>query len=228
MKSSALGVAAAALILVACSNGPEIQEIVRKSVATGAAPHVKVNNAVGEVRIEGGDTNRVDIEATKDADSLDALKDITIDVRVQGDDVTIETAYAGFLKRGGVRYVIQVPNGASVDVENAAGAVHIGGVDGNVTAHTQTGEIEANVGKVRAGRTIDISATTGAVRLGMSSNSDGTVDARTTVGNVSSDFDAIERSRDNIVGASAKGTLGRGGGKVTLSTTTGEIDINRE
>lgn len=220
--------ALAAFTLTGCTFGPQVQEQFHKTVPTTSAPHVKVSNVVGEVRVEGWSNNTVDVDATKTAESEDALKSIAIDVRAQGDDVTIETNYTGLMKRGGVRYLIHVPSAASADVDNTTGAIRIEGIDGDVTAKTQTGEIVARVGKVAGGRSVSLSATTGAVTLDMTGDSSATVTASTTVGNVSSDFPALGSSRENVVGASASGTIGSGAGKVTLDTVTGAIEINRQ
>src|SRR5262249_36838889 len=127
----------------------------------------------------------------------------------------------------GVRYVISVPADASLDVNNSTGAIRIDAVGGDVTAVTQTGEVSAGVGRVAAQRSVDLTATTGSVRLTIGAGSDARVEAKTTIGDVSSDFDSIVSERRNVVGASASGKLGNGSASIRLTTTTGAISLRR-
>jgi hypothetical protein len=156
--------------------------------------------------------------------SIDAVRNINIDVVSQGNTVTIATKYRGFAS-GGVRYTISLPAGSSLDVNNTTGAIRIGGVDGNVTAGTQTGEVDASVGRVTGRRAIELTATTGSVRLDIDQNSDARVDATTTIGDVKSNFSSVGSSRQNVVGASASGTIGSGTATIRLSTTTGSVEL---
>src|SRR6185312_9026964 len=108
---------------VACS-GMQFRETVHKSVSTGAAPEVRVDNSVGSIEITGSQNHGVDIEAIKSGMSEEAVRNIDIDVQAQGNAVTIATKYHGF-GSGGVRYTISVPAGASLDISNTTGAIHV-------------------------------------------------------------------------------------------------------
>lgn len=216
-----LALAAFPIALTACS-GTQFRESVHKSVTAGAAPHVHIDNSVGEVNVTGSQSHVIDIEAVKSGTSPEAVRNIDIDVQSQGDTVTIATKYRNFAS-GGVRYTISVPAGASLDIDNTTGAIHVDGVDGDLTASTQTGEIVANAGRVAARRAIDLTATTGAIKLGIDPHSDARVDASTTIGDVRSDFDSVESARQNVTGASASGTIGNGSASIRLKTTTGAI-----
>jgi len=220
-----LALAALSIALTACS-GTQVRETVHKTASTAAAPAVRIDNAVGQVTVTGWQKNAIDIVAVKSATSEDALRNIDIDVRTQGNTVTIATQYHGS-SNGGVRYAISVPVGASLDVENTTGAIHIEGVNGDVSATAQTGQVDASVGRVSDRRAIDLTATTGAVRLQIDPNSDARVEARTTVGDVRSDFDSIEPTRQNVVGASAAGSIGSGSATIHLRTTTGAVSLRR-
>lgn len=211
--------------LLACS-GAQFRETVHKSVATGAAPVVHVDNSVGSIQITGWQKQTIDIEAVKTGMSVDAVRNIDIDVQSQGNTVTIATKYRSF-GNGGVRYTISVPAGASLDVKNATGTIRIENVDGDVTAATQTGEVNATLGRVAQRRAIDLTATTGSVRLDIDPHSDARVEAATTVGSVSSDFPSVASTRQNVVGASASGTIGHGSASIRLTTTTGSIALRR-
>lgn len=213
------------ILLYGCS-GSQVHETVHNSVSVGAAPSVRIDNAVGAIHVTGWQKNTIDIKAVKDGMSIQAVRNIDIDVQTNGNDVTIATKYHGF-GNGGVAYTISVPAGASLDVTNSTGEIRIDGVDGDVKAVAQTGSVDANVGRVNGQRSIDLTATTGSIRLAIGSHSDARVDARASVGDVRSDFPSIVSGRQNVVGASAAGTIGEGSGSIRLTTTTGSIALRQ-
>lgn len=206
--------------------GTQVREPFHQSVATGAAPSVRIDNSAGEVRVIGWQKHSIEIDAVKSASSTGALSNINIDVQTQGNTVRIATKYRGF-SSSGVAYTISLPIGSSIAVNNATGAIHIDGVGGDVTAGTQTGQVDASIGRVTGRRAIVLSATTGSVKLSIDSNSDARVDATTTIGDVTSDFPSVGRSRQNVVGAGASGTIGGGTATIRLTTTTGAIALHR-
>ncbi len=220
-----LALAGLSIAFAACS-GTQVREPFHQSVSTGAAPSVRIDNAVGEIRVTGWQKHSIEIDAVKSGMSADAVRNIDIDVQLRGDTVTIATKYRGFAS-GGVAYTISLPAGSSLLVNNATGTIGINGVDGNVTAGTQTGEVDASVGRVTGRRAIALTATTGSVRLHIDPNSDARVDAQTRIGDVTSDFPSISTSRQNVVGAAASGTIGSGTGTIRLTTTTGAIALRR-
>jgi DUF4097 and DUF4098 domain-containing protein YvlB len=74
---------------------------------------------------------------------------------------------------------------------------------------------------------VDLTATTGSVRLAIDALSDARVEAQSKVGSFSSDFPSITMSRENVVGMSASGTIGKGRATIHLATTTGSISLRR-
>jgi len=223
MTIRSLALATIWIALSGCS-GTQVREHVHKSISVGSAPSVRIDNAVGQIRVTGWQQNTIDIEAVKDGMSLDAVRNIDIDVQTNGNDVTIATKYHGF-GNGGVAYTISVPAGSSLDIANSTGEIRIEGVDGDVKATAQTGSVVVNAGRVSAKRSIDLTATTGSIKLAIDSHSDARVDARASLGDVKSDFPSVESSRQNVVGASASGTIGRGSASIRLTTTTGSIAL---
>jgi hypothetical protein len=215
-----------AITATGCIGGTQVRERFHQAVPAPAAPLVRIDNSVGEVRVKGWQRHTVDIEAIKSASSEEALNNIEIAVQSQGNTITIATKYHGF-GNGGVRYVISVPQAASLDVNNSTGTVRIDGVSGNVAAVTQTGEVNADLGRVAGQRSVDLTATTGSVRLTVGADSDARVEAKTSIGDVSSDFDSIVSERRNVVGASASGRIGNGSASIRLTTTTGAISLRR-
>lgn len=207
------------------SFGDRVQEQFAQSVAAGPATAVRVNNVAGEIRIRAWHESRVDVKATKYGNDMEDLRSIAIVVRSGADGISISTNYTGGSHSGGVRYVISVPAAAPIDISNIAGTVDITGVRGNVTVQTQAGTIDADVGRVDGNRAIDLSATTGTIRLTVASDSSATVRAASTVGAFSSNLPNIAETRENIVGSRAEGRIGSGSATIHLSTTTGAIAL---
>lgn len=216
----------ALLALDACSYGDRVREHVHRTLSVSDTPTVTVRNVAGLVRIEAWQKPVVDIEATKYANNVDDLRNITIDVHQEGDTVTIETRYGGATNSGGVGYRVSVPAGASADIHNVAGAVDLAAVRGNVIVDTQAGQITATLGKVEGDRSIALSATTGAIQLSIARQSNASVEASSTVGHFSSSFPEISQSRENIVGTRASGKIGSGSATIRLTTTVGAIDLS--
>ncbi|MGA7285049.1 MAG: DUF4097 family beta strand repeat-containing protein [Candidatus Cybelea sp.] len=218
------------VVLGACSGASEerVHEQFQKTVATGASPMVSLENVAGDVRVEGWSKPIVNVSATKYGYDEQELRDIAIDVRPAAGSLSIVTSYsAGGAHHGGVRYLIAVPAGASVRINNVVGTVALAGVRGDVTIQTQTGAIKANAGMVSGNRAIDINATTGAITLTIAPGSSATVDASSTVGNFTSDVPGVSQARDNVVGARGAGTIGSGSARIHLTTTTGAIALRQ-
>ncbi len=217
------------LLLQACSGAfaERMHETVRRTIAAGAAPVVRVDNVAGTVRIEGWNKPLVDVEATKYGHDENELRSIAVDVSRQADEIAVATRYGGGVHGGGVRYRISVPSGSSLRVSNIAGAADLAGVLGDLDVETQAGEITADAGIVRANRSIDLRATTGAIKLTIAPGSSARVEAESTVGNFSSDVPGISQQRQNIVGSSGRGTIGSGSARIRLTTTTGAITLRQ-
>ncbi|MGA2761195.1 MAG: DUF4097 family beta strand repeat-containing protein [Candidatus Cybelea sp.] len=216
----------ALLTLYACAGsfGERVHEQFHQAVDSGAMPIVHVENIAGTVQIAVWAKPVVDIVATKYGSDASDLRSITISVNRAGDGIFVVTTY-GDGDRGGVRYRISVPAGASVQVGNVAGAVSVGAVTGNVNVETQAGTIEANLGRVDGDRAIDLRATTGAITVRIARESNATVNAQSTVGGFSTDVSGIEQSHENVVGVRASGTIGSGTARIRLNTTTGAIAL---
>jgi hypothetical protein len=217
-----------ALIALGACNGSfdeRVHQDVRQTVAAPPAAAVHVENVAGSVRVAGWSKAAVDVAATKYGYDEQALRDVTIAVRREGDAIFIQTTYGGGIRGGGVRYRLAVPAGASLDISNTAGAVDVSGVSGDVRIATQAGEITADAGRVAGNRSIDLQATTGAITLWIAPGSSATVEGASTVGDFSSDLPGVAASRENIVGMRASGRVGAGSAQIHLRTTTGAIAL---
>jgi hypothetical protein len=216
--------------LTACSGafGDQVHEQVHQTLAAGSAPHVRVNNVAGTVRVDGTSSPFVDVTATKYGHDAQELQSIRIEVVKEDAGVSIATGYAGGMSRGGVSYRIDVPANASLEILNVAGAVDIAGVNGSVDVETQAGRIGVHAGRVIGSRVIDLRATTGAVALSVAPGSSARVEAESTVGAFASDIPGISSDRQNLVGSRGGGRIGAGSASIRLTTTTGAIVLREQ
>lgn len=217
------------LSLSACSGafGDRVRENVRQTVATNAAPNVRIENVAGSVRIEAWSKPIVDVNATKYGYDAQELRRITIAVNREDGGVSIVTSYSGGVHSGGVRYRIYVPAAAALRVRNIAGVVDIAGVSGDVDVETQAGAVTVDAGRVAGNRSIDLRATTGAVTLAAASDSSARVEAESTVGGFTTEFPGVLQRRENVVGVRGEGTIGSGSALIRLTTTTGGIALKQ-
>lgn len=215
----------ALVALVACGFGSTVREQVHQTVADPGSAAIHLSNDAGSVTVTAWDKPTVDIQAVKSADSLQGLREMTVAVRRGPGGIYIQTQYTGSIHQGGVRYTLSVPANAALDVRNGAGSVTVGGTHANVTVDTQAGSITADLGTVAGSRAVALNATTGSVRLTIARDSSAKVDAHSSVGSVHSDFGGVAATRQNVVGASAAGTIGAGSARIHLSTTTGSITL---
>ncbi len=213
------------LALAACAGGDRVREQTHRTLSVGDRPNVSVQNVAGTVRIDAWQKPLVDVVATKYGNDIGDLRDITIDIHQEGDAVNVATRYSGGAHQGGVGYQISVPAGASVHVQNVAGAVDLAGLSGNVVVGTQAGRITAALGKVEGDRSITLGATTGAIELLIARDSSASVEVSSTVGHFSSSFPEISQSSENVVGVRAAGKVGSGSATIRLSTTVGAIEL---
>ncbi len=217
----------ALVALCACGGSfdERVHEEFHQTLSAGTAPAVHVDNIAGSVRIDGWAKPDVDIHATKYGYDARELRSVTVGIRNEGGAISIATNYDGGMHRGGVRYRIDVPENASLNVSNVAGTVDVAGVRGDVTVQTQAGTIVAGLGTVRSNRSVNLTATTGAIALTIARDSDASVEAQSTVGAFSSDVPGISASRENVLGVRAAGKIGSGSAQIRLSTTTGAIAL---
>jgi len=218
--------AVALVALAACSGafGGRVREEFHQAIAAGAGTTVHVDNVAGSISVDAWSKPSVDVRATKYGYDAHELQSVAIEVRKEGDAVFVRTVYRG-THHGGVRYRITVPADASLAISNVAGAVDLAGTGGDVTVDTQAGAITADVGRVAGSRSIDLHATTGAVKLTLAPDSSAAIEASSTVGAVTSQIPGVPASRENLVGARAGGTIGSGSARIRVGTTTGAIAL---
>lgn len=193
------------------------------SVASGPEPLVRLTNGPGQVRVEGVDSEGVEISAERYARGWDPAaarenaSGIAVDVAREGS--TLEVSSDG--GRGtGVDYTLKVPRGSKVEIESAAGDVTVEGVADSVQVSAEMGDVA--VSEVQGDVTVE--APRGDVTVEGVSTETGNVELSVGSGDLV--------LRDLVVGilearveAGSAELLGRFAGGGRLSVETGSISV---
>lgn len=151
---------------------------------------LRIEHSVGELQIEAWDQPGVEITTTKGASDKGAdLSRVQISTKRQGDEVVITTQYPSHVAfpffttldhvtNFNLDYVIKVPREARLVIHHTDGEVHIVGVAGN----------------------IDASARQGIITLSLDGDAPRSIDARSSVGSVTSDFPGQEKPKEFHLG----------------------------
>ncbi len=213
---------------------------------------ISLENINGDVTIQGGSGNSVEITAYKKADNQDYLDGIEINIKATDDMVRIETKHPDKKNwfdwgdnNGSVTYTLSVPSSANLDtIESVNGGIEISGVHGIVKAETVNGGIEAEDlsdnasletvnGAIRAtfasltgGQKVDCETVNGKVSVVLPSNSDASIEAETVNGGIDGKDFGLETNK-GFVGRDLEGEVGDGSARVNLSTVNGGIKIRK-
>jgi len=241
------------LFKVFCAFGA-VTETVEKSSAIGKDGRLSVSTSNGSIRIRGGDVDEVEIVATKSASTEEALKRAEIEVRSDGNHVSVAVTGNGNV---GVSFEITVPRHALLDrIKTSNGSITVEDARGDLVARTSNGSVRVEKLRGRAdlattngsvhARDVDqyasVHATNGSVDVELAQSPDGNLNIGTSNGSVTvqaaTAVDAqVELSttvgsirtphnRTSGVGRLKQSvTLGKGGNTVEISTSVGSVTL---
>lgn len=241
----------------AAVKGQDEMEKMEQSYPLNANGRVSVSNVNGSIVVEAWDRNEVRLEATKIADSKEALADVDIKVNSRPDYFSVEADYDTWKREGDnrtwknnrkleVQFRLSVPRGAvlneietvngSVTVSNFVNNTKISAVNGNVTAtnlrgaanlSTVNGEVQADFDRLETGSRINLSTVNGRVSLVIPSDSNATVKADSLNGAITNDFGLPVR-KGQYVGRDLYGRIGGGEVQIKLNSVNGPLAIGRK
>ncbi|HTZ21705.1 MAG TPA: DUF4097 family beta strand repeat-containing protein [Opitutaceae bacterium] len=213
MKTRTLFLAAGLMAFVPFSAFAKIERVVEKTFTVQPGGTLKVETSGGGITVESGpgdtvkvmarETIRTDDEA--EADTL--LKDLTLTIEQQGNDVVAKAKYTsaplgfhfGIWPPVQVSFVITVPTRYHADLHTSGGGIKVGDLTGNVLARTSGGGIR--IGQI-----------------------DGTLDAHTSGGEIRLDSCTGDTKLDTSGGGiSAQRIMG----KANLRTSGGSISVKQ-
>ncbi len=188
---------------------------------------VDINNSFGSI-IAGNIYGNLKIDNSNDAISVWCVKGETIIRnkfgRVEAND--IENSI--FIENSNSPVSVKNVSG-SVDVENSFSLVEIIGAKNDVKINNRNGNVELSGIEPliqKSGRRIRISTTNGVIKVFLPFNISGTITAKTTFGEIYSDF-LLEKDKYGST-IFAKGRLGKEGVDINLETKNSTIYIRKE
>ncbi|HKP68214.1 MAG TPA: DUF4097 family beta strand repeat-containing protein [Pyrinomonadaceae bacterium] len=235
--------------------GDEIEKF-EQSYPLSKNGNVSVSNVNGSIVVEAWDRNEVRLEATKIADTKEALSNVDIKVEANADSFSVEADYKPWKwndrqgdNRGRkleVQFKLSVPAGAvlneietvngDVTVSNFTNVTKISAVNGDVSAtnlrgaahlSTVNGKVTADFDRVDTASKINLNTVNGGVSLLVPSDLNATIKADSLNGNITNDF-GLPVKKGQYVGRDLYGKVGNGETQIKLSSVNGPLSISRK
>jgi DUF4097 and DUF4098 domain-containing protein YvlB len=238
-RARALGLLAVSIGLPAAGIEASLRERFERTVDFSRGGIFSIESPYGAVEIEVGSEGSVRVEAEKEAESEEALRDLEIAIEGSGDRVSVRTVHHQGGAPGTVSYRIFLPAEAQVHVSTGNGDVSIRGIHGRIEVHSVNGALaiegvagavvaETINGDIRASYTSPVEdrhhfeTTNGAVRIHLPTDAGGEINAVTTNGSIDVEFPM------NLTGTGTshvQGTFGNGSSRFEISTVNGSVSI---
>ena len=264
VAATVIGVLAARAVRTAVSELPvdisttySQSERVVESFVAGEAPSLSIDNFAGEIVVRPGESDTLQVTATKEAHRASDLDRIAIEMNQEGSQVVVKTRRLANLNNVAVQIEVMVPARTRLDLYTGAGTTDVRGIEndvkvftgaGTVTLRDVVGDIEAHTGAGLmevSGSLGRVEMDTGAGEIQFQGELQG--DCRFTTGageirlelpddlNMRIDLSTGLGSVDvgyPVIGQtsqrSAKGTIGTGSeGSIYAFTGLGSIDLQR-
>lgn len=243
---------------VGLSEQARVTETISTELPVEQPASLTSNNRVGDISISAGDTDAIRVQATKEArafigawaqDTLDS-----IDVRAEGSGnaarITVDVPTDLRLRSARVDFEIVVPQNMNLDIVNNVGEISVLGTTGSLRLRSNVGDIdllditvrdeydvEADVGDIEfegqlpedAGTTM-LRTNVGEINVSLPEDSSFMLDAETSVGDITSEFELQDRQADQEgPGQMLKGFVNTtaNGVQLVLRTDTGDITVER-
>lgn len=220
-----------------------------------AGQRLDVSGVNGGIVVVAGEGRELKVHAVRTGRKHDPA-DVRVEVNTTAKGVQVCTVYPGGrgCDRGlpglnardndvQVDYRIVVPSGVRLELATVNGNVEVKSVDGVVKATTVNGNctiatrssgeattvngsVDARIGRLAADDRLEFSSVNGSVTVSLPANVSAGVDATTLNGSIQTDFPL--QASHGFGPRSLRGTLGRGGARVKLSSVNGSIRLQRD
>ncbi len=228
----------------------------RMSFSLRDGARISLSNVNGNVLIEGGDGQTIELLVRKKAGSQEALDKIEIEINESADKLVIETQlpkskgmlksfFSGDADGASVDYSLSVPQGVELrEIESVNGEIEIIGVRGDIEASTVNGAISlegargdlelatvnggisASMDAFGASQDVDLESVNGGIRLALPADSGARVDANTVNGGIGFSDFGL-RADKGLVGRILSGGIGDGSARLDINTVNGAINVSK-
>lgn len=241
--------------VVGFSDQARVTETISTELPVEQPASLTINNRVGDISISAGDTDVIQVQATKRASAFtdswarDTLK--RVDVRAESSGtaarITVDVPTDLRFRSAGVDFEIVVPQDIDLDIVNNVGDISVLATTGSLRLRSNVGDItlsdvvarqdydvEADVGDIvfegqlpeDAGAT-QLKTRVGQITVSLPENSQFMLDAETNVGNITTEFDLQNRQADQAgPGQMLKGYVNTDANGVQLVLRTNTGDID--
>ncbi|MEM1090844.1 MAG: DUF4097 family beta strand repeat-containing protein [Pseudomonadota bacterium] len=238
-----------ALLLCQPAAARTLQEITESyPLETGGS--ISLDNINGDIELKSWDESRVQVNYRITGKSEKALERIRVKIKADPNHLRIDTIHSksnswwGSGDGGSVSYELMVPTGArlrsietvngsisiegvtgEVDAETVNGSIEVSGIESDAKLSTVNGRVEAQLDRLNSDQRVSLESVNGQIIVYMPDNADVEIRAETVHGQLRNDFNLpVEKG---MVGKDLRGRLGSGGGRLTLDTVNGSINIRR-
>lgn len=230
--------------------GHEDTETFAKLVPVGTTGTLRLVNVTGRVTVETGPAGQLEVSAIKRARGTSrythqVLEQIEIKVEVTGSEIRVATEYGTrWPSNSSVDYLVTVPPGFGVRINNVTGTIEVRGNPGPVSINNVTGTVDLDAGQPLP--EVSIKVVTGRINARFVPVAGGNYNLSTTTGNVAVELPAaagIEARLSVVTGRITpgpgpweiqlvdnrrfEGSAAGGGARVTASTVTGSVTLER-
>ena len=210
-------------------------DVISRSFDVSPGGKLTIESDNGDILVQTGGSNRVEIEIHRQARGNASVEDFTVSSQKNGNEVEIVGESRRFSGNNGVavRYLVTVPRRFNLELETGGGSIEVESLDGVIAAETSggnlkfgriTGPIQAetsggNITLIETEGNVNVETSGGEIRIGRVK---GTVHAETSGGSIS-----VEDSGGDINVATSGGNirLGRIGGTISAETSGGNIEV---
>jgi DUF4097 and DUF4098 domain-containing protein YvlB len=215
-----------------------------KSYRIASGGQIHISNISGDVRVSGYDGDSIIVNGMKkgrDSDKVE-VEDKSTDSRV---DIGVR-----YPKRcdcdASIRFEVQVPRSMSyvfdgissvsgdVEISGVTGRVHASAVSGDVrvknvsgavSASAVSGDVEVTVDRLEAASDMKFSSVSGDVSVSVPSSLDAEVELSSFSGSIKTDFPIEVRNEKHGSRSSARGKVGDGSTRLTMSSVSGDLSL---
>lgn len=218
-----------------------------KEIPVNGHVQISIDAINGPINIIGTNESIAKIKITKRSSSKKDFKYIKIQKTLTAGEIKLKTQHLDNNRHKiSVGYELHIPHGAvvsmaktingSIVIDDVHGAIVTNTANGDITckktegaveAYSVNGSVSVSVSKLHKDEFITLKTINGGIDLGLSPDISALLNAKTSVGGISSQFH-IKKQRSFFVGKEIEGLVGDEPNphqKINLTTTSGSIQI---
>jgi DUF4097 and DUF4098 domain-containing protein YvlB len=187
-------------------SGAETERL-EEAFEVGSAPDLEINSFSGSITVEVGESDTIQVVATKHARSKGSLDKIEVEMREHDGGLLIKTRKPNSLLNAWVQFEIVVPEDTRLDAHTGSGSVDVRGLGGDVQVDTGSGGVDA----IDLGGDVDVHTGSGSINV---RGATGDVNLDTGSGGI------------NIIDAAGEIDAHTGSGSLEVRGATGRVQLD--